>query len=38
VVGQLFEALSAAGRGDLDHSALITVYEELARFNIGDMG
>jgi 2-hydroxy-3-oxopropionate reductase len=38
VVGQLFEALSAAGRGDLDHSALITVYEELARFNVGDMG
>jgi 2-hydroxy-3-oxopropionate reductase len=38
VVGQLFEALSASGRGDLDHSALITVYEELARFNVGDMG
>lgn len=38
LVGQLFEALSAAGKGDLDHSALVTVYEELARFNIGDMG
>jgi 2-hydroxy-3-oxopropionate reductase len=38
VVSQLFEALSAAGKGDLDHSALVTVYEELARFNIGDMG
>jgi 2-hydroxy-3-oxopropionate reductase len=38
VVSQLFEALSAAGRGDLDHSALITIYEELARFNVGDMG
>jgi 2-hydroxy-3-oxopropionate reductase len=38
LVGQLFEALAAAGRGDLDHSALVTVYEELARFNIGDMG
>lgn len=38
VVGQLFEALAAAGHGDLDHSALLTVYEELARFNVGDMG
>jgi 2-hydroxy-3-oxopropionate reductase len=37
-VSQLFEALAAAGRGVLDHSALITVYEELARFNIGDKG
>lgn len=38
VVAQLFEALAAAGRGELDHSALLTVYEELARFNVGDMG
>lgn len=38
VVSQLFEALAAAGHGDLDHSALLSVYEELARFNIGDMG
>ena len=38
VVSQLFEALAAAGRGDLDHSALITIYEELARFSVGDMG
>jgi 2-hydroxy-3-oxopropionate reductase len=38
VVNQLFEALAAAGRGDLDHSALLTVYEDLAKFNIGDMG
>lgn len=38
VVGQLFESLAAHGRGDLDHSALLTVYEELANFNIGDMG
>jgi 2-hydroxy-3-oxopropionate reductase len=35
LVGQLFEALAAAGRGDLDHSALVTIYEELARFNVG---
>jgi 2-hydroxy-3-oxopropionate reductase len=38
LVGQLFEALAAAGKGDLDHSALVTVYEELSQFNIGDMG
>lgn len=38
LVGQLFEALSAAGKGSLDHSALVTIYEELAHFNIGDMG
>ncbi len=36
VVSQLFEAAAAAGKGDRDHSALVTVYEELARFNIGD--
>jgi 2-hydroxy-3-oxopropionate reductase len=38
VVGQLFESLAAHGQGDLDHSALLTVYETLANFNIGDMG
>jgi 2-hydroxy-3-oxopropionate reductase len=38
VVSQLFEAAAAAGKGDRDHSALVTVYEELARFNIGDVG
>jgi 2-hydroxy-3-oxopropionate reductase len=38
VVGQLFEALAANGKGDLDHSALLTIYESLANFNIGDMG
>ena len=38
VVGQLFESLAANGQGDLDHSALLTVYETLANFNIGDMG
>ncbi|MFN8591486.1 MAG: 2-hydroxy-3-oxopropionate reductase [Thermomicrobiales bacterium] len=36
LVGQLFEALSAAGRGDLDHSALVTVYEDLAHYTIGE--
>lgn len=34
LVGQLFEALAAAGRGDLDHSALVTIYEDLAHFTI----
>jgi 2-hydroxy-3-oxopropionate reductase len=38
VVSQLFEAAAAAGNGDRDHSALVTVYEELARFTIGDAG
>jgi 2-hydroxy-3-oxopropionate reductase len=38
VVSQLFESLAAHGQGDLDHSALLTVYETLANFNIGDMG
>jgi 2-hydroxy-3-oxopropionate reductase len=37
VVSQLFEAAAAAGKGDRDHSALVTVYEELARFTIGDV-
>lgn len=32
VVHQLFGALVAAGRGDLDHSAIITVLEDLAQF------
>jgi 2-hydroxy-3-oxopropionate reductase len=34
LVQQLFEALSVAGRGDLDHSSLITIYEDLAHFQI----
>jgi 2-hydroxy-3-oxopropionate reductase len=36
LVGQLFEAMAAAGRGDLDHSALVTAYEELAHYRLGD--
>jgi 2-hydroxy-3-oxopropionate reductase len=35
VVSQLFETLAAAGKGDLDHSSLITVVEELAQFQVG---
>ncbi len=38
LVQQLFESLAAAGRGELDHSALVTVYEELAHFTIGEAG
>jgi 2-hydroxy-3-oxopropionate reductase len=36
LVSQLFDALSVAGKGDLDHSALVTLYEELAHFTIGE--
>jgi 2-hydroxy-3-oxopropionate reductase len=35
IVSQLFETLAAAGNGDLDHSSLITVVEEMAHFQIG---
>ncbi|MDP9354381.1 MAG: 2-hydroxy-3-oxopropionate reductase [Chloroflexota bacterium] len=38
LVGQLFEALAAAGRGQLDHSALITLFEDLAHYQVGDAG
>lgn len=35
LVGQLYESVADLGRGDLDHSALITLYQELARFQLG---
>lgn len=35
VVSQLFESLAATGGGDLDHSALIKVIEELAGYTVG---
>ncbi|HET8523792.1 MAG TPA: 2-hydroxy-3-oxopropionate reductase [Thermomicrobiales bacterium] len=35
VVGQLFEALHTTGRGDLDHSALIALIEDLASYKVG---
>ncbi|MCC6312631.1 MAG: 2-hydroxy-3-oxopropionate reductase [Thermomicrobiales bacterium] len=35
LVGQFFEAVAANGGGDLDHSALITVFERLAGLNDG---
>ncbi len=32
LVSQFFDALAVAGKGDLDHSSLVTLYEELAHF------
>jgi 2-hydroxy-3-oxopropionate reductase len=34
IVSQFFDALSVAGKGDLDHSALLTLYEELAKTTV----
>jgi 2-hydroxy-3-oxopropionate reductase len=34
LVDQMFAALEAKGRGDLDHSALLTYLEDLAAFHI----
>jgi 2-hydroxy-3-oxopropionate reductase len=34
VVDQLFQAAAAAGRGSLDHSALMSVYEDLAQYRV----
>ncbi len=36
LVSQLFDALAATGSGDLDHSALVTIYEQLADHTIGE--
>ncbi len=36
LVQQLFEALAVAGRGGLDHSSLVTIYEDLANFQVGE--
>ncbi len=35
LVSQLFDALSAGGNGDLDHSSLVTVFEQLANHKVG---
>ncbi|MDP9364733.1 MAG: NAD(P)-binding domain-containing protein, partial [Chloroflexota bacterium] len=35
LVSQLFETVAAKGGGDLDHSALLTVVEELAGYELG---
>src|SRR5687768_17399211 len=36
LVSQLFEMLAAAGRGDLDHSALVTIAEDFAGYRLGE--
>jgi 2-hydroxy-3-oxopropionate reductase len=38
IVDQMFEALKAKGRGDRDHSALLTLLEEAAQHEIGEGG
>jgi 2-hydroxy-3-oxopropionate reductase len=35
LVTQMFEALAVAGRGDLDHSAFVTLIEDLAGHQVG---
>jgi 2-hydroxy-3-oxopropionate reductase len=35
LVTQMFEALAVAGRGDLDHSAFLTLIEDMAQHQIG---
>jgi len=36
LISQMFDALAANGRGDLDHSALVSLFEDLAQHKIGD--
>ena len=36
LVDQMFAALNVQGRGDLDHSALLTYIEDLAAYHIGE--
>lgn len=38
LVSQLFDSLAAVGRGDLDHSSLITILEDLADYTVGEVG
>jgi 2-hydroxy-3-oxopropionate reductase len=38
IVDQMFEASKAKGRGDRDHSALLTLLEEAAQHEIGEGG
>ncbi len=35
LVTQMFEALAVAGRGDLDHSAFVTLIEDMAQHQVG---
>ncbi len=36
LISQLFDALATNGRGDLDHSALLTLFEDLAQHKVGE--
>jgi 2-hydroxy-3-oxopropionate reductase len=36
LIGQLYDALAANGKGDLDHSALLTLFEQLANTTVGE--
>ena len=36
LISQLFDALAANDRGDLDHSALLNLFEDLAHYTIGN--
>lgn len=36
LVSQMFDALNATGSGDLDHSALLTLFEHLANHTVGE--
>lgn len=36
LISQLFDALATNGRGELDHSALLTLFEDLAQHKVGD--
>ena len=38
ILDQMLESLKAKGRGDRDHSALLTLIEDLAQHEIGDRG
>jgi 2-hydroxy-3-oxopropionate reductase len=37
LVDQMFAALEAKGRGDLDHSALLTYLEDIAAYQVGEI-
>lgn len=36
LIGQFFDALAANGKGDLDHSALLTLFEQMADTTVGE--
>jgi 2-hydroxy-3-oxopropionate reductase len=36
LIEQLFDALAANGKGELDHSALVTLFEQMANYTIGE--